>query len=161
MFECEVCSMKFARKYDLNRHMTIVHKGIKDFRKNCYACAICEKIFKNISNYRRHIRIVHDEERKYKCLICESRFSENSILKRHIVLVHEEKQKRTSNAWSAIRCLDTNKVWLTITQKHMEWRDNINAHFVIEDFLGETVWKNISQKSICQKFNLHTSNDLQ
>ena len=33
----------------------------------------------------------------------------------------------------------------------MEWRDNINAHFAIEDFPGVMAGKNISQKSIRQK----------
>ena len=52
-FECETCGKKFARKYDLRRHILSVHN------EHSYHCSNCDLKFGRKDALIRHDRNVH------------------------------------------------------------------------------------------------------
>lgn len=55
------------------------------FCKSCerFKCLQCTLTFKKISHLNRHIRIIHNKEKKYKCTKCDARFTTNESLSYH------------------------------------------------------------------------------
>ena len=47
---CEICNRGFIRKYDMTRHMLVVHR-----KKNVYKCNLCNAYFKNQNKFDRHV----------------------------------------------------------------------------------------------------------
>ena len=52
-------------------------------------CDICNKLFSNKSNLRKHIKSVH-EKIKFKCEICDKELSRKDELQRHKLSVHSK-----------------------------------------------------------------------
>ena len=52
-------------------------------------CDICNKLFSNKSNLRKHIKSVH-EKMKFKCEICDKKLSRKDELQRHKLSVHSK-----------------------------------------------------------------------
>ena len=55
------------------------------FCKSCerFKCLQCTLTFKKISHLNRHVRIIHNKEKKYKCAKCDARFTTNESLSYH------------------------------------------------------------------------------
>ena len=54
----------------------------KDSRK-VFGCGICEKSFIRHANKKKHIAVVHGEEKKYVCNVCSSSFGFKNELTSH------------------------------------------------------------------------------
>ena len=80
----------FYSKFTLNKHISIVHKSIKDNFK----CETCGKVFSHRSTLVKHNRIRHDKKipkvkKIAKCHQCNKIFNRPGVLKQHILAVHE------------------------------------------------------------------------
>ena len=48
----------------LNKHIEIVHEGIKPFK-----CSVCDVKFANKQHLKKHIETIHEEIKPFKCTI--------------------------------------------------------------------------------------------
>ena len=77
----EICH----QKPDVENHVKTSPKGLdKDAR--IYNCQVCNKIFSNEMNIKRHVKCVHEG---FKCEICGQNYSEKRRLRRHKE-IHED-----------------------------------------------------------------------
>eukprot|EP00188_Purpureofilum_apyrenoidigerum_P000360 Plantae.Rhodophyta-Purpureofilum_apyrenoidigerum.ctg11547.p1 GENE.Plantae.Rhodophyta-Purpureofilum_apyrenoidigerum.ctg11547~~Plantae.Rhodophyta-Purpureofilum_apyrenoidigerum.ctg11547.p1 ORF type:complete len:470 (-),score=70.16 Plantae.Rhodophyta-Purpureofilum_apyrenoidigerum.ctg11547:55-1431(-) len=112
--ECHICGAKFSRKYEVRRHVTMVHEAVKNFicdicgrafalkqhltshidgvhnKKRDFLCESCGMAFSTEAKVNRHYRCVHLREREFHCNHCESSYFQQSDLARHIKKKHED-----------------------------------------------------------------------
>uniref|UniRef100_A0A7S0T9A8 C2H2-type domain-containing protein n=1 Tax=Erythrolobus madagascarensis TaxID=708628 RepID=A0A7S0T9A8_9RHOD len=82
-FECDLCSRRFAARYNLKRHILTVHaQGLE------HECEQCGMRFKLKNRLNVHIRQVHLGEKSHSCELCGKRFWSHSNLKRHVDEAH-------------------------------------------------------------------------
>ncbi|XP_046408048.1 zinc finger protein 239-like isoform X1 [Ischnura elegans] len=74
---CGTCSMSFARKDDLSRHVRS-HSGERP-----YSCSLCHKTFTQSFNLDRHVR-AHGSERPHACGECSKAFVDSGDLTKHM-----------------------------------------------------------------------------
>ena len=74
-------------------------------------CDICNKLFSNKSNLRKHIKSVY-EKMKFKCEICDKEFSRKDNLQRHNKAVHSKS--------IAFKC--------TVCERKFSRKENLLAH---------------------------------
>lgn len=100
-FVCEVCNRGFRRKYDMKRHVQLIHKMQATEESRTYTprqannnpnqtsfdCTVCQKQFSCLSHLRNH-EVVHSEERPFKCAFCDKAFRRKYDKNRHVALVH-------------------------------------------------------------------------
>lgn len=100
-FICEVCNRGFRRKYDMKRHVQLIHKmqateesriyttrqANSDHNQTMFDCTVCQKQFTCLSHLRNH-EVVHSEERPFKCSFCDKAFRRKYDKNRHVALVH-------------------------------------------------------------------------
>ncbi|KAL4222408.1 hypothetical protein ACF0H5_018447 [Mactra antiquata] len=80
--QCELCGMKFARRYNLTIHVRSVHNKDKRF-----TCNKCDKNF--LTNYQLKVHLMkHSGERPYKCSVCTTGYIEKKELKKHLKKQH-------------------------------------------------------------------------
>ncbi|KAL0108250.1 hypothetical protein PUN28_015061 [Cardiocondyla obscurior] len=82
--ECQVCR-KLVPFYSLSKHMH-THKAYS------IQCPHCEKMFKNSSTLKQHVRI-HEDQRQYRCDTCGVGFNRRDGLRLHM-RVHEKTDSR-------------------------------------------------------------------
>ncbi|XP_012262077.2 uncharacterized protein LOC105689562 [Athalia rosae] len=82
--ECSVCH-KMVPFYSLSKHMH-THKAYT------IQCPHCDKMFKNSSTLKQHVRI-HEDQRQYRCDICGVGFNRRDGLRLHM-RVHEKTDSR-------------------------------------------------------------------
>ena len=80
-----------------------------------YTCEICNSEFKDRSNLKKHILVVHEGIKPFECSLCGSCFSQKSKMKKHIAAVHERKKPHKCK-WCD-RGFDSKK---DLT-RHIEW----------------------------------------
>eukprot|EP00178_Gracilaria_changii_P007806 TRINITY_DN24345_c0_g1_i1.p1 TRINITY_DN24345_c0_g1~~TRINITY_DN24345_c0_g1_i1.p1 ORF type:complete len:611 (-),score=90.28 TRINITY_DN24345_c0_g1_i1:213-1916(-) len=88
-FSCELCSAKFRRKSDKNRHVRVVHEKSRPFQ-----CPVCEKTFGEKSNMLKHRTSVHDDVRTFRCPYCDESFAQRGLCDTHVRNVHGKKQAK-------------------------------------------------------------------
>ena len=86
-FECIHCPTKVGSKYALNKHIDIVHNGLKPFE-----CPKCALVFGFKKQLKFHYDKIHEKKKLYQCHFCHLEFDDESRLKRHITVVHEDKK---------------------------------------------------------------------
>ena len=119
-FQCEYCSSSFARKGQLQNHVTL-HTGEQRFRcKLCpkkfatndrlkvhmrthtgekpFQCHLCSAMFAAKFNLIAHVRGVH-KELLYKCQFCSSGFEKKAKLDDHIALYHREEESKRADSF--------------------------------------------------------------
>ncbi|CAD2099833.1 hypothetical protein YYG_03757 [Plasmodium vinckei petteri] len=77
---CNVCSMVFANKKLMKRHLMSVHTDSRP-----YKCELCLKTYKRSDHLKKHI-LTHEDNKvktKYKCAICQVEFDTPKELKEH------------------------------------------------------------------------------
>ncbi|KEG01479.1 zinc finger transcription factor, putative [Plasmodium vinckei vinckei] len=77
---CNVCSMVFANKKLMKRHLMSVHTDSRP-----YKCELCLKTYKRSDHLKKHI-LTHEDNKvktKYKCAICQDEFDTPKELKEH------------------------------------------------------------------------------
>ncbi|XP_015180595.1 PREDICTED: uncharacterized protein LOC107068571 [Polistes dominula] len=82
--ECPVCH-KLVPFYSLSKHM-YTHKAYT------IQCPHCDKMFKNSSTLKQHVRI-HEDQRQYRCDTCGVGFNRRDGLRLHL-RVHEKSDSR-------------------------------------------------------------------
>ena len=70
MAECSVCFKSFVKYGQLQRHISLVHEGIKPFE-----CSICEIKFSTKNGLNKHIRKKHSSNTKDTENIVKQEFS--------------------------------------------------------------------------------------
>lgn len=106
-FKCKICPKKYPTKHKLKEHI-MRHEGIKNYvctlcglrkttghelkvhmnyhtRDKQFPCELCTRVFSNIGNRSRHIKIVHCGVKEFKCTYCEKSFGKAETLKHHIM----------------------------------------------------------------------------
>ncbi|XP_058789998.1 uncharacterized protein LOC131663550 [Phymastichus coffea] len=78
--ECHICK-KLVPVYGMSKHMH-THKAYT------IKCDHCDKMFKNTSTLKQHLRI-HEDQRQYKCDMCGVGFNRRDGLRLHLK-VHEK-----------------------------------------------------------------------
>ena len=76
--ECAECDHKFTSRYNLARHIVMVHKP----KDNIY-CPHCGKEFKSACALAHHVSFHHRGGGK-ECQLCKKRFKDTYSLKRHM-----------------------------------------------------------------------------
>lgn len=174
-FPCDLCSKKFTRKNDLQKHRKQIHKDapeILDKRKillernsqllqkckihtedgkECFKCEICKKIFNIRFNFIRHQTIHNDCDENFKdknvCEICGKIFNALSGLKRHIKEFHNKIKERSCELCGK------NFANKSVLNEHM------NIHTNKRPFFCEICGKSFKQKSALYTHNLFHSNE--
>ncbi|XP_014226069.1 uncharacterized protein LOC106651891 [Trichogramma pretiosum] len=82
--ECKICK-KMIPAYGMSKHMH-THKAYT------IACPRCDKMFKNTSTLKQHLRI-HEDQRPYKCNECGVGFNRRDGLRLHM-RVHQKSNSR-------------------------------------------------------------------
>ncbi|XP_062981366.1 GDNF-inducible zinc finger protein 1-like isoform X2 [Elgaria multicarinata webbii] len=81
------CSFHFAKQYQAHtqrKHGTdLVVK---------YNCSVCDQLFPNCQNLRRHRLAVHNNEQRFPCVLCDKKFKRQKDLNDHTRRVHAKKQ---------------------------------------------------------------------
>ena len=105
-YGCKLCDRKALLKEVIQRHKSVVHDRIKEFKceacqaefiwkKNlkahvnaaCNKCKVCHKTFPQKINLIRHIKNVH-EERNIECEVCQKKLKSQEMLKMHLKRFH-------------------------------------------------------------------------
>lgn len=76
-FECGMCKLVFWDKFELKKH--------RKEHKECISCEFCDKVFTQITHYKRHRNNVHTKEVSYPCTLCDRVFYMKNRLKDHMV----------------------------------------------------------------------------
>lgn len=92
--ECTVCN-KMIPIYSMSKHMH-THKAYT------IQCPRCDKMFKNTSTLKQHIRI-HEDQRQYKCDMCGVGFNRRDGLRLHMK-VHTKSDSRGLKECSCQLC---------------------------------------------------------
>lgn len=58
-----------------------------------YKCLFCNKLFKKLFNYKRHL-LIHNNEYPYKCDFCERKFNDQSNYKKHLKLCFNSNENK-------------------------------------------------------------------
>ena len=82
---CDHCDKTFASVPHLNRHISVVHFGIKP-----YKCEKCGQSFENEIKLKYHDEFVHQGIKKNVCTQCGKGFMAPNKLRRHIDVVHNK-----------------------------------------------------------------------
>ena len=61
--------------------------------KNNLKCEICEKGFSSKKNKRRHLNIVHTEEKRFACNVCSKTYGTKGDLILHIGIHDQDREK--------------------------------------------------------------------
>ena len=67
------------------------HEIKKKQNKEKYYCETCQKGFSNLSNFKRHMRINH-EDSHVKCDLCDMVFDDKDYMQTHIQHIHNDKK---------------------------------------------------------------------
>lgn len=81
-FECQICGQVIMSRTYITRHMRVIHNQSRRI-----FCTICNKPFKNYSQFDRHNQTVHfllTTKKLYKCHRCSKKFQKRTLLKSHL-----------------------------------------------------------------------------
>ena len=84
--KCLIYDKTFPYKCTLKNHVESIHEDKK-------SCPSCKYSCLEPKDLRQHIVSVHQVKKSYKCLICEAIFTANGSLKKHIKSIHNEEKK--------------------------------------------------------------------
>ncbi|CAH8640316.1 unnamed protein product [Dicrocoelium dendriticum] len=80
---CEYCDKSFARKGNLQRHVTAIH-----LKQRHHTCEYCDKSFALKSDLQRHATAIHLKQRDHTCEYCDKSFTQKGNLQQHVTAVH-------------------------------------------------------------------------
>ena len=83
--KCESCGKLFSQRGALDKHILVIHAGLKD-----YNCESCGKSFTQRAGLNKHIRVIHEGLKDYNCELCGKSFSYRRNLKEHIQIDHDD-----------------------------------------------------------------------
>eukprot|EP00180_Rhodochaete_pulchella_P000051 Plantae.Rhodophyta-Rhodochaete_pulchella.ctg10330.p1 GENE.Plantae.Rhodophyta-Rhodochaete_pulchella.ctg10330~~Plantae.Rhodophyta-Rhodochaete_pulchella.ctg10330.p1 ORF type:complete len:462 (-),score=25.33 Plantae.Rhodophyta-Rhodochaete_pulchella.ctg10330:1234-2619(-) len=82
---CPVCSKRFAKHHNMQRHIAATHVGLRQFE-----CEQCPATFTQAGNLKRHRQTVHEHRRPFVCEHCGAEFGSLTNLTRHKACKHEK-----------------------------------------------------------------------
>jgi len=87
LFSCALCPEKLKRKFDLKKHIEVVHWKLK---KHKCPRAKCNARFGHKGTLTKHLNGFHDKKKPHKCMSpqCDMAFSEKGNLNKHIRSKH-------------------------------------------------------------------------
>ena len=77
--KCNQCDAKFAKKYNLQQHIKVVHDKIKDHK-----CDECDAKFATNTKCAEHKKNLHDRVFDYECKDCKRKFNKKFNYARHL-----------------------------------------------------------------------------
>ena len=80
-----LCDKSFGRKGNLEKHITAVHEGTKN-----YSCDFCDKSFGHKHTLGKQITTVHEGIKKYPCDFFDKSFGHKGHLGKHIAALHQD-----------------------------------------------------------------------
>jgi hypothetical protein len=86
-YKCNSCEECFGHFQFLKAHSKKVHNQISNLIK----CAICDKSFKGLRIFDRHLTISHSKNDHFKCLDCNQEFTSKEDFKNHNYLEHGQR----------------------------------------------------------------------
>ena len=85
--KCDLCKKYFSAKNNLQKHVQGVHGSEAQLKK----CDICGKEVKE-SNLKTHMKIMHENSKRFPCDFCNKVLSNKSNLTQHVINVHKPKK---------------------------------------------------------------------
>lgn len=82
---CNDCNKIFKGKHSLIAHIQAMHNVSE---KGIIKCHLCDKIYTNNRNLKRHIEMYHGEKGEFRCDVCPKVYTSNQSLRRHIKTRH-------------------------------------------------------------------------
>ena len=61
--------------------------------RQTYPCEFCNVVLKCSGNLKRHIRVVHQGDKRYNCDVCKKAFSNSNAVKEHMTMHTGERFK--------------------------------------------------------------------
>ena len=89
-WKCPVCSKILKHQKNIRRHKKIHSDSLHEYDK-------CQKKFKRIYNFRRHITKCIKKVKEHRCQKCLKKFNEGWLLKSHLKTHTEEKKVKCKN----------------------------------------------------------------
>lgn len=87
-FACDMCTSTFSRERDLRSHILTKHMGEEDSGALERTCKVCGIEFSSLWNLKTHVRVSHENEKKFECTTCGNFFGHKHVLQRHFENVH-------------------------------------------------------------------------
>ena len=84
---CIYTKISHISSYDLNRHVTSVHKQEKPCK-----CELCNHYFSRKSSLLNHVASVHEKKKHFECEFCDKKCSKKSNLNIHVSMVHKQEK---------------------------------------------------------------------
>ena len=92
--ECSTCGEEFRRHRDLLKHMK-THEDTEEEEEeeneeeneedvvSERECKICERVYSNVYNFRKHMKLHHPDIQEFECMQCDERFLTKVDLSNH------------------------------------------------------------------------------
>uniref|UniRef100_A0A7S3EBT5 C2H2-type domain-containing protein n=1 Tax=Rhodosorus marinus TaxID=101924 RepID=A0A7S3EBT5_9RHOD len=90
---CDLCPSRFTARFNLNKHMRIVHEN-----KRAFVCDTCGSAFQQKCHLKMHKLNVHEKTKANKCKICDRAFGWPAALTKHMAAVHNQGQRAPFSA---------------------------------------------------------------
>ena len=85
-FKCDHCEQTHKTQAYLLRHKHRCHSSKQE--QKIYECTICAETFMNVSDFKRHIKVLHKGEKDFKCDLCTYACPRKASLKKHKISIH-------------------------------------------------------------------------
>ncbi|XP_063533550.1 zinc finger protein 157-like [Cydia strobilella] len=136
-FPCVECERRFVSQTELDAHV-ISHTDNYEYT---HECPVCEKKFSRKPFVARHIRQVHEKERKHQCELCPKAFFTNSALQEHLGTHSTERLYECDECGLSLKTKETLRAHLTVhsglktyqcrlCDKSFRTTSNLNVHMV-------------------------------
>uniref|UniRef100_A0A8C6TVN6 C2H2-type domain-containing protein n=1 Tax=Neogobius melanostomus TaxID=47308 RepID=A0A8C6TVN6_9GOBI len=76
-FRCPECGMCFRQRYNVSRHVAVVHR-----REKPHMCTVCKKEFARKHDFVTHL-CFNSGEKAFSCALCGKKFAYKSYLRKH------------------------------------------------------------------------------
>lgn len=143
-FVCNVCGRSFGRRYDMNRHIQIIHihpKTPRQKREKCYLCPHCGQSYNSKKGLENHL-ISHTDDRPYVCGICNKAYKRVREMKVHQRIHSDLKPFQCSICGKSFRRRDKLKTHMSVhsdlrpykcrqCEKSFKYRSVLRTHMYV------------------------------